>query len=200
MTCLCLTRNRRHWLPQAIRQFQEQTFPARELLIVADGEGVLDLIPDDRRIRLIHLQGRHDIGTKRNFGCSRALGNIIAHWDDDDFSAAPRLEDQVARLQLSGKAVTGYRRMRFTDGVKWWQYTGAPNYVVGTSLCYRRDWWQDHPFPAKSVGEDGDFVMMAAQAGALDVAPDAGPLMHATIHDGNTSPRLLGGDNWKSCD
>jgi glycosyltransferase involved in cell wall biosynthesis len=196
VTCLCLTRNRRQWLPKAIDQFLNQTYPHRELLILADGEDVRDLVPDDERIRLLHLEGARFIGEKRNLGCERALGDVIAHWDDDDFSAPGRLADQLARLESSGKAVTGYCSMRFTDGNAWWEYRNTPDFAVGTSLMYRRDWWKAHPFPAKQVGEDGDFVMTAQQHRQI-FCSDAGEFMHATIHAGNTSPRTLMGNNWR---
>lgn len=196
VTCLCLTRNRRTWLPQAIQCFQNQTYPNRELLILADGESVRDLVPaDDQRIRLLELEGSPGVGDKRNLGCTRALGEVIAHWDDDDFSADARLTDQIARLLASGKAVTGYHSMRFTDGTRWWKYEGTHNYAVGTSLCYRKKAWEQIKFPAIQVGEDNQFIAEAFSRGWL-VTADAGELMHATNHAGNTSPRMIG-DNWK---
>jgi hypothetical protein len=41
------------------------------------------------------------------------------------------------------------------------------------------------------IGEDNQFVAVASAAGEL-VTADAGDLMHATIHRGNTSPRKMG--------
>ncbi len=195
MTCLCLTRNRPEWLPKAVESFRLQTYPHRELLILADGQDVRHLLPDDPRIRLIQLAGRPEIGPKRNYGCERAVGDVIAHWDDDDYSAPGRLADQVERLLESGKAVTGFHSMRFTDGIRWWQYEGTRNYALGTSLCYQRIWWEAHPFSAVQVGEDNQFVAEAHAAGEL-ITANAGVLMYATNHAGNTSPRKLG-DNWK---
>lgn len=135
------------------------------------------------------------IGQKRNFGSERADGKVIAVWDDDDFSAPGRLADQLARMQEQNKAVTGYHSMLFTDGQQWWQYSGSENYALGTSLCYRRDWWQRHPFKAVQVGEDNGFVADAAAHGQL-ISANAGGLMYATIHDANTSPRRMGAA-WK---
>jgi glycosyltransferase involved in cell wall biosynthesis len=196
VTCLCLTRNRPEWLQGAIRCFQRQTYPNRELLILADGRDVGHLVPaHDPRVRLIHLDGWPEIGAKRNYGCERAAGEIIAHWDDDDYSAPGRLADQMERLLESRKAVTGFHSMRFTDGTRWWKYEGTRNYALGTSLCYRRAWWSTHRFPSVQIGEDNQFVAAAHAAGQL-VTADAGELMYATNHTGNTSPRKLG-DNWK---
>lgn len=199
VTALCLTRNRREWLPKAIKCYQQQTYPNRELLIVADGEDVRDLVPpDDKSIRLIHVEENRCIGEKRNFGCDRAAGGVVAHWDDDDNSAPGRLADQIGRLISSGLPVTGYSSMRFSDpdGV-WWKYTGQPKIsALGTSLCYRREWQQAHPFLALQVGEDNRFVSAAADAGQLSTI-EAGDLMTATIHDRNTSPRNLAGSAWR---
>jgi glycosyltransferase involved in cell wall biosynthesis len=196
VTCLCLTKDRRQWLPKAIQCYQAQTYPNRELLILADGEDVRDLVPvDDSSVRLIHIDQSLEIGEKRNFGCARAAGEVIAHWDDDDYSAPGRISDQIARMQQTGKAVTGYNRMRFTDGTVWWQYSGIPLYGIGTSLCYRKDWWAAHNFRRKQIGEDNDFCDAARNAAQLSAA-DAGELMYATIHPGNTSPRNKA-DNWK---
>lgn len=196
MTCLCLTRNRREWLPKAIQCFLNQTYEKKELLILADGQDVRDLVPKDERITLYHTDRAMQIGEKRNFGCSLATGEVIAHWDDDDFSAPERLADQVRRLCQSGKAVTGYRSMRFTDGERWWQYRGPVGSATGTSLCYLRSFWERNKFPCIQVQEDKHFVIQAHNQESLDdVSEDLG-LMYATNHPGNTSPREV---NHASC-
>lgn len=190
MTCLCLTRNRRQWLPQAIRCYQTQTYPNRELLILADGADVRDLVPqDDFSIRLVHIGPPGTIGDKRNCGCEHAQGELIANWDDDDWSAPERLEQQVARLIASGKAVTGYHSMRNTDhSGNWWRYEGAPSYALGTSLLFRKDWWREHRFPSLQIGEDTDFAKAAYMVNQL-ISVDAGEVMYFSVHPGNTSPK-----------
>lgn len=188
VTAICLTKNRRNWLPFAIQQFQAQTHPSKELLIVSDGADVRDLIPDDDRIRLIHIDETRTIGEKRNFAVRQACGPIIAHWDDDDYSAPDRLSDQVARLTESGKAVTGYQSMRFTDGRYWWYWDGDRDHALGTSLCYTKDWWSDHQFPAQQVGEDGEFVRYAREARQVASVPTERHMV-ASVHWNNTSFR-----------
>jgi glycosyl transferase family 2 len=154
------------------------------------------LVPEDERIRLIEIAGPIWIGEKRNFGCERAIGEFIAHWDDDDHSAPGRLADQIGRILENGKAVTGYREMRFTDGTNSWIYRGAADFALGTSLLYRREWWQKNKFPAVQIGEDGIFTTAAAKQNQL-VSAEAGDLMYATVHADNTSPRQLKGSNWR---
>ncbi len=120
---------------------------------------------------------------------------MVCFIDDDDYSAPERVADQIQRLRESGKAVTGYRSMRFTNGREWWLYTGTPDYALGTSLCFRRDWWQSHRFTDKQVGEDYDFVVAARREGQI-ISVDAGEMMWASIHTSNTSPRQLNTKQW----
>jgi O-antigen biosynthesis protein len=171
-----------------------QMYSKAELLIVADGDDVQDLIPENEPVRLVHLAERRNIGEKRNFACSLAGGDVICHWDDDDYSAPGRLGRQIDTLNESGLAVAGFHSMKFTDGENWWKYKGAANYSLGTALCYRREWWQANPFKPLPIGEDNEFVYAAQRAGQI-ISEDAGDLMHATIHPSNTSPRMIA-DNW----
>jgi O-antigen biosynthesis protein len=199
VTAVCLTRNRREWLPKAIQAFQHQTYPGRQMLIVADGEDVRDLVPsDDERISLIVAPGeRKPVGAKRNFACSLVSTELVAHWDDDDYSAPGRLEDQVVRLIESAKSVTGYHTMKFTDGERWWQYLGWPAFALGTSLVYRRAWWERNRFASIPVGEDSPFVSSAVRAREFVAAGDL-DLMYATVHAKNTSPRRINtAGNWR---
>ena len=68
-------------------------------------------------------------------------------------------------------------------------------FVTDTLTMRMADWWRSHPFAALQIGEDNDFVRRAWNAGQLETE-DAGDLMHATIHPGNTSPRTMN-DNWR---
>ncbi len=160
---------------------------------MSSGQEVADLVSPERHI---HLAGNPTIGAMRNVGCEHARGEVIATFDDDDYSAPERLAFQVRMLLDSGKAVCGFRTMRFTDGSRWRLYTGGRDYAVGTSLVYRRDWWARHRFPELQVGEDTGFVAVARARSQIVVA-DAGDLQYATIHFGNTSPRDLTKNCWK---
>ena len=196
------------WLPKAIECFRKQTYANKQLLIVADhdphthdrylAEATIALVGDAPHAVIV---GRYsNIGTKRNAGCSNAHGDIVCHFDDDDYSAPDRISDQVATLQRTGKAVTGYMSMPFVnDKGEWWRYRGNPGYVLGTSLCYRRDWWVEHTFSPINIQEDLLFVNEALKYRQIECAPDAG-LMYATTHATNTSTRdhnINGQSTWE---
>lgn len=186
VTCLCLTKDRREWLPKAIECFLRQTYENRELLIVANRPEDCDgIVPPDPRIQVSIADGV--VGKKRNAGCEEARGEVIAIWDDDDYSAPGRLAHQVAKLAQSAKAVTGFSSMKFTDGAQWWQYAGITS-AIATSLCFANDWWSTHRFREIQCGQDEMFAALALGVGQLHQDPDL-DLMYATVHKGNTSPR-----------
>lgn len=187
--------SRQRWLQYAMQSWRQQTYRHKELLIISESGADRRSLPDD--VRYVEIAPGSTIGAKRNLGCELAHGEIICTWDDDDYSAPGRIVDQVERILKTGKPVTGYNPMRFTDGRTWWQYrNGHEHYGVGTSLTYRKDWWRVNRFPSLQLGEDNVFVAEARARGAI-VSVDAGDLMFATIHSGNTSPRSLTGASWR---
>lgn len=191
VTCLCLTRNRREWLPKALECFARQTYHNCELLVIADSESDVEgIVP-----RALICPGV--VGKKRNFGCTYAAGELIAIWDDDDYSAPGRIEAQVRRLELSQKQVTAYHSMKFTDSEKWWQYIGGPNSGLATSLMFTREHWKGNLFQEINCGQDEHFIATAASRRQFVAEPDLN-LMYATNHPKNTSPRTnLRGQCWK---
>lgn len=190
MTCLCLTRNRRAWLPHAIRCYQNQTYPNRKLLILSSGESVGDLVPaDDPTISHAHVTGNPPVGEMRNIGVAMIGTDLVAHWDDDDWSAPDRLAHQVPILVDSGRAVAGYQRMLFAAGDgRVWLYRGTNTSLIGSSMVFRRQWAAAHPFKRVQQGEDVLFARHAFARGQA-VGCDAECRMWASIHPGNTCPR-----------
>jgi glycosyltransferase involved in cell wall biosynthesis len=63
----------------------------------------------------IRLSERRPLGAKRNLACEIARGEIIAHWDDDDWYAPDRLSRQAALLTDSGASLCGLDTVLFYD-------------------------------------------------------------------------------------
>lgn len=186
------TSKRSLWWPKTINYFRSQTYPHKRLLVGIDGISDITKFPGDIEVVVCHPM--NSLGAKRNFINERVQTPLIAHWDDDDWSAPGRLADQVGRL--GNKAVTGYRDMEFVGVNGRHYYTSTANYALGTSLLYRRDWWDAHQFDGLNVGEDNQFVKAAERAGQLVVA-DCRGLMVARDHPGNTSGRNYHTKQWK---
>jgi len=188
------TRARPLFITAALDCFISQTWYEKELVILDDSDCPSFATPPQiEGVRYYRMAQRLAIGAKRNICCSRAEGDVICHWDDDDYSSPYRMEEQAERLIKTGAMVTGYHSMRFTDGARWWQYAGSEkDYALGTSLMYRREYWEAHPFPAdKNVGEDSDFIHPARQAGTI-ACGDADGFMWARNHSQNTDERKMG--------
>src|SRR5258708_4663268 len=103
VSCIMPTADRRRFVPLALHYFMAQDYANRELVVLDDGaDSIADLMPDDPRVRYERLAGRRSLGEKRNLCIERARGELIMHWDDDDWMAPHRISYQVAELQRTG--------------------------------------------------------------------------------------------------
>jgi glycosyltransferase involved in cell wall biosynthesis len=83
------TADRRTFVAHAIGMFLAQDYDDEELLIVDDGKDpVEDIIPHVPSVRYFRLNKKRSLGAKRNFACEAAKGDLILHWDDDDWYAS----------------------------------------------------------------------------------------------------------------
>jgi hypothetical protein len=195
VSCVMVTCNRPEWIPRAVACYQAQTYPHRQLLVVEDGGANGHLLPNDPTICYVHLDGKQIVGQKRNVANTLAAGQVICHWDDDDWSAPERVAEQVELLKTSGAMIVGYNILPFHDmstgDVRI--YRGDEGYCTGTSLCYWRSWWQAHRFQNVSVGEDNAFVWESA--GRVRGVSGMGRMV-ARSHSKGTSGRPAAA-NWK---
>jgi glycosyltransferase involved in cell wall biosynthesis len=200
VSCIMPTSNRRRFIPQAIRRFLRQDYPNLELVVVDDGaEPVADCMPEHPRIRYFRLDQKLTVGAKRNFACRQARGEIIAHWDDDDWYADSRVGAQVRALLAGSADVCGSSRMYFYAPAteQAWEYcysAPGPTWVGGTTLVYRKQVWERSPFPDLQVGEDSHFVCYGGGKTICDIA--TAELCVAVVHAGNTSYKETAGAFW----
>lgn len=193
----------------ALQCFLDQTYEDRELVIHDDFDD--RSFPDgvDHPLVRYHISdyrhGRFNIPQKRNAVNQLASGSLICHFDSDDWSAPERIAEQVKLLKESGRACTGFHSMIFFDETtrKAARYEtpikNPPNfYALGTSLCYRRDFWHSHRYrESMAIGSDNDFVRRTREEKQL-VSVDAGTMMVARSHPGNTGAKNIAGSNYVS--
>jgi glycosyltransferase involved in cell wall biosynthesis len=202
VSCIMPTADRRRFVPQAVECFLRQDHPRRELIVVDDGDDpVGDLVGGEPTIRYLRLERRRSVGAKRNLACEAACGAIIAHWDDDDWSADWRLGYQVERLLAEGADLCGLRQLLFFDQStgKAWRYsypaTVVRPWVAGGTLCYRRTLWQRNRFSDVRVGEDARFVWSGVPKKVIALEDER--FYVARIHSANTSRKRLRGQRWR---
>ncbi|HSE15988.1 MAG TPA: glycosyltransferase [Pyrinomonadaceae bacterium] len=174
VTCIMPTYERRRYVPQALESFLQQDYPNRELIIVDDGKDAIgDLAEGLPNVRYFHV-ARTSIGAKRNLACKQAAGEIIAHWDDDDWYSPDRLRYQVMPI-ITGKAdLTGLENAFVLDlpGGEFW--TTEPKLhqrlfvgnVHGGTLVYRKELWlQGLRYPEINLAEDAWLILRATRQG-----------------------------------
>lgn len=212
VSCIMPTHNRRHLVDHAITYFLRQTWGRRELVVVDDGTDPVDDLVARHAERLaensdgrvtIHYQRiaqRLALGAKRNLAVELSTGNILAHWDDDDWYPPDRLAMQMSRLSSTGASLCGTSRIPFYDvrRQRAMEYRRPPRsrpWLAGTSLLYRRTLWETNRFADIATGEDTRFVW---QTPADAITSTENPHVVALVHPGNTVPKTGQGSCWTS--
>jgi glycosyltransferase involved in cell wall biosynthesis/GR25 family glycosyltransferase involved in LPS biosynthesis len=109
------THDRAAFLVTARKWFEAQDYPNLEWLILDDGDApdpAFATTPSD--IRYHHVQGRLTIGAKRNWLVEQARGEIIVHFDDDDYYAPNYVSRMVGELDRRQADLLNLRG--------WWLY------------------------------------------------------------------------------
>jgi len=175
VSCIMPTYNRRSFIRLALTSFREQSYPNRELIVVDDGSDPIgDLLSAQPGVRYVRLERRISIGAKRNLACGAATGEIIAHWDDDDWYAPDRLDMQVAPILRGEADITGLEN-RFVLQMpqrKFWtvdrrlhqsMFVGD---VHGGTLVFRRSIWTEGTrYPDVDLAEDAMLLQQAVRRG-----------------------------------
>lgn len=199
VSCIMPTRDRRAFVPHAIACFQHQTYTNCELIIVDDGpDPIADLVPKDQRIRYIYRESISNVGAKRNRACEMAQGQIIAHWDDDDWYAPTRLQRQVQALETSDAQLVGVSALRYYDltterAFEYRQQNARRPWL--SLLLYRKALWLRHKHPNNRVGSDTVFLRSLPR-GSCTVMQGL-ELCVCFIHGRNLSPKRLSRPRWQ---
>ena len=160
VTCAMPTADRRAFVPGAIDLFLRQDYLDAELLILDDGaDAIGDLVPAHDRIRYVRETRKANVGVKRNRLCEMARGEVILHWDDDDWAAPWRVRYQVEQLLAAGADVCGLDRVLFYAPAsdEAWEYVyprGPAPWVYGATALLHEGVLAPEPVPA-GVGRRG---------------------------------------------
>lgn len=152
------TRDRPEFAQQAVRYFCDQDYPNKELIVIEDGTPALvGLLPDDPRVRYVATgKPLRSIGAMRNEACELARGEIIAHWDDDDWYGSERLSRQAEPICAGESDLTALRDSLMLDLATWRFWRCQPDLhrrifyigdVHGATMMYRRRLWEQGRFP-----------------------------------------------------
>lgn len=197
------TKNRA-WLHAGLLSvFNQQDYPHIELLIADSGEsGPSTVFQNNQQDNVKYYWSDTDIsvGAKRNFLIERAVGDVIVHFDDDDFYA-PHYVSTMVRLLQEYDFVTlsaWYNRDVRTGDFYYWDTTAHSDYLFtpglsttvttqvamnlrssaantwGYGFCYayKRALWERHRFPDINLKEDIIFVEAFKNTAAMHCFAD----------------------------
>ena len=166
ISCIMPTANRRDFLKRSIELFEAQDYPRKELIVVESGTDCnADIVKSSAYLYVpVHLA---HIGTKRNIACHMSSGEIICHWDDDDYYGKHRLSVQLEPLLEDTADVTALKMTLLynqSTGTLWHcstqehQRLFAHDCRAGT-LMYRTKYFNAGlRYPDVSRGEDVYFL------------------------------------------
>lgn len=175
VSCVMPTGGRPEFLAQAVRCFQRQRYPLRELIIVDDGSDEKSAtLPLDADIRYLHLPRRTSLGAKLNLGIEQARGDVIQKLDDDDFYAPGFIERMLAGLAGSKlrNAVAALDCFLVLIAKSGHLTFSGHGWLAGNSLCFQRALWQKRAFRPVDRAEDWWFLRDHATAQVRVCSPE----------------------------
>jgi glycosyltransferase involved in cell wall biosynthesis len=196
VTVLLCHNSLRHMVKLAIDSYTSQDYENRELVVIDDGpETIKDLVEGVPNCQYFFFPAKN-LSEKRNFGARMSRGEIIVHFDADDWSGPHRVSDQVEDLMLRPAAqVSGYDRAYWydilTDQASY--YRGS---VWSATMIYWRKYVLANPWDESCFYiEDGPFVKRAQQSNVI-MATDGNGNFVATLHSRNARRSYGQGGNW----
>lgn len=207
------TRDRPDFAVQAVHYFCAQDYPNKEMVVLEDGSPTLaGRLPDDPRVRYIATGAPlRSIGAMRNEACRLARGEIVAHWDDDDWYGSARLTRQVEPIRRGEADLTALRDSLMLDLATWRFWRCQPDLhrrifyigdVHGATMVYRREIWEAAGFPDQSLAEDAIFLRQALETGSRLVPIDAEGLFVYIRHGANAwqmeCGKYAGTEGWET--
>ncbi len=188
ITCVCVSRNRPVFLRRAIRYFQWQTYPRKDLVIVCEGDELLsDLTVDITNITVLDLPlcSPLTLGERRNISIQHAKGDYFCQWDDDDWYHNNRLEIQMDHLRRSEKPACVLNRLILYDQPGNQAYLSSERFWEGTLLCKTQIVGDLLQYPKVNIGEDNSLVVALIKRDCVQSL--AAPFLYTYVyHNRNT--------------
>jgi glycosyltransferase involved in cell wall biosynthesis len=182
-----VTRNRLAFVKRAIRAFNQQTYPHRELIILDDGQddtGTFIGSLHEPQIRYIRPEGENlTLGELRNLAIEKAQGAFITQWDDDDWYHRDRIRVQLAALR--------YTQSQFCFLSRWTLCWPARHlFLYSKQLCWEGSILASRAampaYPPLKRGEDSALVQQILNSKARVCFVDNPDLYVYIVHGQNT--------------
>ncbi|WP_316841409.1 glycosyltransferase family A protein [Pedobacter gandavensis] len=166
ISCICISQNRPQQLLRAIVNFEQQSYPNKELVVSYPSKDLPTKKLLERILKISHLKmvllGRESHGTLgqiRNQAVMAAHGSFICTWDDDDWYHPERLKLQMSQLQNSTSKYQAciLQEIILYDRPNESAYLSATYNWSGTLLC-KKDLVIKYPYQHTNRVEDGPLI------------------------------------------
>jgi glycosyltransferase involved in cell wall biosynthesis len=123
VSCVTVTTGRDSLIGSAIKSFQNQTYPNREMIIVSQGNqdqnsSIRSKIAGQDNIHFVEAPSRLTLGQMRNLSVELAHGELICQWDDDDLYHPNRITTQVRAIRGGCVASLYTKYLKYFDNTK----------------------------------------------------------------------------------
>tara|TARA_Y100001954_G_scaffold176165_1_gene187218 strand:+ start:209 stop:985 length:777 start_codon:yes stop_codon:yes gene_type:complete len=160
------TYNRRQFIPQLIKCFQNQNYPKQlmEWIIVDDGEySVADLFEGVECVKYFRVEEKMKLGRKRNYMHEKTKGEIIVYMDDDDYYPPDRVNHAVNRLRAVPRALAAGSSIvyiYFNDLDKIYQFGPyGPQHATAGTFAFKRKLLEETSYDDNAeIAEEKHFL------------------------------------------
>jgi cellulose synthase/poly-beta-1,6-N-acetylglucosamine synthase-like glycosyltransferase len=151
------------FLCRCVQYIMRQTYPKEKLEWVVVQADTHETPHPDMMVHWVRCGG--SVGQMRNVGLSVATGELIVHFDDDDWHAPDRIERQVAPFLVSPHIdlvctddyYVGLFNQVPVQALRSWSW-GYEMFSSGGTFMYRRRAWLKSGFVNMQTGEDYEFA------------------------------------------
>lgn len=188
VSCLCVTRGM--FVPNAVEQFEKQTYPQRELVVVyQDPLSAMDIARLKRvDARLVKAKSSLNLGQLRNLALEAARGEFVLQWDDDDLFCPTRIQTMLGGLREANADAAVLQRWYIDDVQARIMYLSSARTWEGSALV-RTSLARSIGFQSLPRGEDSQFFADFEKSGGKLAKLDLPTLYVYRIHGGNTWDR-----------
>lgn len=195
------TRNRPHFLKEAISSVLAQSLRPRDIIVVDDGEGAREALKGLSEEFVVLDNRQHGPVAARNLGVSSSTSDVIAFLDDDDWWTDQKyLEKATCCFDTGSDFSFGDGKLVFDNGAPDLPFSfdasktslERDNTILISAVCYRRSLH----FTLGAFDEtlpyywDWDWYLRIARSGAK-FAHIAEPVAAIRVHSQNMSGESL---------
>ena len=200
VSILCITRDRRVFMPLLKYCYMVQSYPEEklELVIVDDGtDSIEDTLIGVPNVKYVRCDPGLTISQKRNLAVQNAMYDILVMMDDDDVYPNNSVLQRVAMMLMEPTKACGFcTTIPCYEIVKYASFMNVPpthlsmsERVSEATLIFTRAFWEERHFDdSVHIGEGNAFIRGREQM-CREMSPQE--IIVSLVHPKNTSSRKL---------